>query len=127
LSEAELKVLAVRAAEYKLDVLCEVHDENELQRAVDAGCTLIGVNSRDLRTFKIDIGTAMRLAELIPTNALRVAESGIHSGADIARLRSAGYQTFLIGESLMKAKSPGEALLGLLAEAERESQTPIGK
>jgi indole-3-glycerol phosphate synthase len=65
------------------------------------------------------------LADSIPANALRVAESGIHSGADIARLRSAGYQAFLIGESLMKAESPGEALRTLLAEAQRESL--IGK
>jgi indole-3-glycerol phosphate synthase len=127
LSQAELKMLAGRAAEYELDVLCEVHDEDELQRAVDAGCALIGVNSRDLRTFKVDLETAFRLAESIPKEALRVAESGINSGQDIARLRSAGYQAFLIGESLMKAHSPGEALRGLLAEAERESRTPIRK
>jgi indole-3-glycerol phosphate synthase len=125
LSQPELETLAGRASEYELDVLCEVHDEEELQRAVGAGFTSIGVNNRDLRTFKVDLGAALRLAELIPANVLRVAESGIHSGADIARLRSARYQAFLIGESLMKAQSPGEALRGLLAEAERESQTPI--
>jgi indole-3-glycerol phosphate synthase len=127
LSQAELKMLAGRAADYNLDVLCEVHDEEELQHAVDAGCTLIGVNSRDLRTFKVDLDTAFRLAESIPKDALRVAESGIRSAADIARLRGAGYQAFLIGESLMKAHSPGEALRGLLAEVERESQTSIRK
>jgi indole-3-glycerol phosphate synthase len=127
LSQAELKMLAGRAAECKLDVLCEVHDEDELQRALDAGCTLIGVNSRDLRTFKVDLDTAFRLAKSIPKDAFGVAESGIHSAVDIARLRAAGYQAFLIGESLMKAHSPGEALRGLLAEAERESQTPIRK
>ena len=125
LSEAELKALAARAADYRLDVLCEVHDEEELQRAVDLGCTLIGVNSRDLRTFKVDLDTALRLAHSIPKNALCVAESGINSGADIARLRSAGYQAFLIGESLMKARSPGEALRSLLADAGRESHALI--
>jgi indole-3-glycerol phosphate synthase len=124
LSEVELKMLAGRAGEYTLDVLCEVHDEEELQRAVGAGCNLIGVNSRDLRTFRVDLETAFRLADVIPGNALRVAESGIHSGADIARLRATGYQAFLIGESLMKAKSPGDALKTLLAEAERESHAP---
>ncbi len=117
LSQPELKLLAGRAAEYTLDVLCEVHDEDELQRAIDAGCTLIGVNSRDLRTFKVDLEAAFRLADLIPKNVLRVAESGIRNGADIARLRAVGYQAFLIGESLMKAQSPGEALKEILAEA----------
>ena len=121
LSPEELELLAGRAREYGLDVLCEVHDEEELRRAEDAGCTLIGVNSRDLRTFKVDLQTAFRLADSIPKTALRVAESGINNGTDIARLRAAGYQAFLIGESLMKAKSPGEALKGLLAEALRES------
>jgi indole-3-glycerol phosphate synthase len=127
LSDAELKVLASRAANYQLDVLCEVHDEVELQRAVDAGCGVIGVNSRDLRTFKIDLETAFQIADLIPKNVLRVAESGINNGADIARLRSAGYQAFLIGESLMKAQSPGVALRVLMAEAERESHAPVRK
>jgi indole-3-glycerol phosphate synthase len=125
LSQAELKKLARTAGEYNLDVLCEVHDEAELQRAVDAGCNLIGVNNRDLKTFQVDLETSFRLAEMIPGSALPVAESGIHSGTDINRLRAAGYQAFLIGESLMKAKSPGEALRALLAEAERESQTLI--
>ncbi len=120
LSPEELKLLARRAAEYSLDVLCEVHDEEELRRALDAGCTLVGVNSRDLRTFKVDLETAFRLADSIPNNALLVAESGIQSGADVARLRAAGYRAFLIGESLMRAKSPGEALKALLAEAQRD-------
>jgi indole-3-glycerol phosphate synthase len=87
---------------------------------VDAGCDLIGVNNRNLRTFKVAPQTTLRLAELIPKNVVGVAESGIEKGIDVARLRSAGYQAFLIGESLMKAESPGEALRSLLAEAERE-------
>jgi len=125
LSQVELELLSRRAREYALDVLCEVHDEEELHRAADAGCDLIGVNSRDLRTFQVDLETVFRLAPLVPKNA--VAESGIHSGLDIARLRSVGYQAFLIGESLMKAKSPGDALRALLLEARRESQALITK
>jgi indole-3-glycerol phosphate synthase len=117
LSQTELSSLAQSARVHGLDVLCEVHDEDELHRALDAGCDLIGVNSRDLRTFKVDWATTHHLGNLIPKNILRVAESGIHTGADIARLRAAGYQAFLIGESLMKAESPGEALRTLLAEA----------
>ena len=91
-------------------MLCEAHNEEELRRALDAGSDLIGVNNRDLRTFKVDVNTALRLAEIIPNDVISVAESGIDSGADIARLRGAGYHAFLIGESLMKAESPGEAL-----------------
>jgi indole-3-glycerol phosphate synthase len=117
LSQAELISLAQAARGYDLDVLCEVHDEDELRRALNAGCDLIGVNSRDLRTFQVDLATAIRLADLIPKNVVRVAESGIKTGADVARLRVSGYQAFLIGESLMKAESPGEALKALLAEA----------
>src|SRR5450755_4568945 len=117
LSQKELTAFAGGARVHGLDVLCEVHDEAELQRAVDAGCDLIGVNSRDLRTFQVDLGTAFRLADLMPKSVVRVAESGIRNGADIAHLRAAGYHAFLIGEWLMKAKSPCEALGILLAES----------
>jgi indole-3-glycerol phosphate synthase len=118
LSQAELIALTTRARALELDVLCEAHDEEELRRALDAGCDLIGVNNRNLRTFTVDPRTTFRLAEMIPNNVLGVAESGIAKGADIARLRGAGYRAFLIGESLMKAESPGEALRTLLADAE---------
>ena len=117
LLQADLKSLAAKATEYELDVLCEVHDAAELHRAVDAGCGIIGVNNRDLKTFKVDLRTALSLAEKIPSDALAVAESGIESGADIARLRAAGYGAFLIGETLMRAPVPGEVLRGLVAGA----------
>lgn len=117
LQQRELTSLAQQARKLGLDVLCEVHDEAELQGALDAGCDLIGVNSRDLRTFKVDLATAFKLMEAMPKTVLAVAESGIHNGADIARLRAAGYGAFLIGESLMKEESPGDALKKLLAEA----------
>jgi indole-3-glycerol phosphate synthase len=113
LSDSELKALARGARERGLDALCEVHRKEELQHALDAGCDLIGVNSRDLRTFKVDLETAFRMAGSFPDNVVRVAESGIHSAADIARLRAAGYHAFLIGESLMRAERPGEALRDL--------------
>jgi indole-3-glycerol phosphate synthase len=124
LSETELIALAGHARAMKLDVLCEVHDAEELSRALNAGCDLIGVNSRDLRTFEIDLNTAFHLAERIPNNVVRVAESGIHTGQDIARLRAAGYEGFLVGESLMRALSPGEALCNLLKAAVAE-KVPI--
>jgi len=117
LDQKELVSLAEIARSHSLDVLCEAHDEPELQRALDAGCDLIGINSRNLRTFEVNLETAFRLAEKIPAACVRVAESGIQSGADVARLRSAGYEAFLIGEWLMKAEHPGEALAKLLEEA----------
>jgi indole-3-glycerol phosphate synthase len=124
LSQQELAGLVRGAQSRGLDVLCEVHDEEELRRAVDAGCDLIGVNTRDLRTFKVDAETAFRLAELLPKNVVKVAESGIRSGDDISRMRAAGYQAFLIGESLMRAERPGEALRELVAST--ESRVPSG-
>jgi indole-3-glycerol phosphate synthase len=125
LTNAELNRLAVGARLNGLDVLCEVHDETELQRAVDAGFDLIGVNTRDLRTFHVDAETAFRLAERLPKNVVKVAESGIRSGEDIARLRAAGYHAFLIGESLMRAERPGEALRELVAST--ELRVPSGR
>jgi indole-3-glycerol phosphate synthase len=117
LDQAELLTLARVARSHSLDVLCEAHDEDELQRALDAGCDLIGINSRNLRTFEVNLGTAFRLVEKLPATCVRVAESGIQSGSDIARLRSAGFEAFLIGESLMKEKRPSEALTKLMEEA----------
>jgi indole-3-glycerol phosphate synthase len=117
LPQSDLVALARKSRELGLDVLCEAHDQAELHRALDAGCDLIGVNSRDLRTFNVDLETAFRLARLIPQDVVSVAESGIHNGADIARLRAAGYKAFLIGESLMKTERPGEALRLLMQDA----------
>ena len=89
LQDTELAALAAKAAEYELDVLCEVHDAMELQRAVAAGCEIIGVNNRDLKTFKVDLATALRLAEKIPSLSLAVAESGIRARPT---LRACGLQ-----------------------------------
>lgn len=119
LSDSGLLNLRRAAHRLAIDVLCEVHNEQELRRAIDAGFDIIGVNNRDLGTFEVTIETSIRLNSAIPLSALRVAESGIDSGADIARLQSVGYQAFLIGESLMKQPSPGEALRKLLADASK--------
>jgi len=116
LSQKELVALFESARSHNLDALCEAHDERELQRALDAGCDLIGINSRNLRTFEVSLETAIGLAPKIPAGCLKVAESGIHNGADLARLKAAGYDAFLIGESLMKQASPGEALAKLMEE-----------
>jgi indole-3-glycerol phosphate synthase len=121
LSAEELRSLSKRARERGLDVLCEVHDSEELQLALDAGCDLIGVNSRDLKTFKVDLDVTFRLAEKFPPDVVRVAESGIRNIADIGRLRMAGYQAFLVGESLMRAEAPGSELMRMLG------QVPVGE
>jgi indole-3-glycerol phosphate synthase len=94
-----------------------VHDGAELQRALDAGCETIGVNNRDLHTFRVDLNTSLQLAELMPPGVVKVAESGIESGEDIARLREAGFDALLVGEFLMRAPHPGDALRALLAQA----------
>ncbi len=118
LSAEELKSLAAGARRYGLEVLCEVHDGEELQRALDAGFDLIGVNTRDLKTFKVDLETAFSLAARFPANVLRVAESGIHSAEDVARLRGAGYHAFLVGESLMRADVSGRGAAGVAGSTE---------
>jgi indole-3-glycerol phosphate synthase len=115
LDDAALRGLYKTAASLGLDTLCEVHDEAELDRALAAGCEIIGVNSRDLKTFQVHPDVPMRLAEKIPAHVLRVAESGLSSAVELRQLREAGYRAFLIGESLMRAESPGVALQELIA------------
>ena len=117
LEQAELARLFACARSLGLDALCEVHNQAQLAAALAAGCDLIGVNSRDLHTFHVDLETALRLAPAIPADVVKVAESGIHTPADLQRLRQAGYSAFLIGESLMRAPSPGQALRALLSSA----------
>ncbi len=123
LNDSELKQLYTRAGQLGLDVLCEVHDEKELARALNCGCQMIGVNSRDLRTFQVDSEIPFRLTPKIPAGVFRIAESGIQSGEDIRKLRADGYQAFLIGEVLMKADDPGQALRRLIAES---TAPPLG-
>lgn len=115
LEDAELKHLRGVAQSMELDVLCEVHDAEELERAKDLGCECVGVNSRDLKTFHVSLDRAVELAASLPKDAVRVAESGIGTRADMDRMRAAGYDAFLIGESLMRAERPGHALEDLLA------------
>lgn len=97
-----------------LDVLCEAHDHEEMKRAIDLGFDLIGINSRDLRTFSVHPERLLELAPEMPKNALMVAESGIRTAEDIARLRNVGYQAFLVGEALMRQPDPAAALALLL-------------
>jgi indole-3-glycerol phosphate synthase len=116
LEPSALVRLARRAAEHELDVLCEVHDGGELRRALDAGCRTIGVNNRNLHTFEVDLNTSLALASQMPDGIVKVAESGIETAEDILKLRAAGFEAFLIGETLMRAPRPGEALRQLLIQ-----------
>ena len=115
LTDAELRGLRDSARAMGLDVLCEVHDREELDRALSLDCECVGVNSRDLKTVEVSLDRACELAAMLPASAVRVAESGIHSAADMKRLRAAGYEAFLIGESLMRKDDPGVALKHLLS------------
>jgi indole-3-glycerol phosphate synthase len=119
LTDAELKTLRESARSFGLDVLCEVHDAEELERARALECECVGVNSRDLRTFEVSLERACELAAKLPEDAVKVAESGIHTVEDMRRLRGAGYEAFLIGESLMRQSHPGGALASLLRDAAR--------
>lgn len=118
LKDAELRHLAEVAAGFSLDVLVEVHTAEELDRVLQTlgagGASAIGVNNRNLKTFNVDLETSLALVERIPATTVRVAESGIATPADIARLRGAGFHAFLIGESLMRHPDPGAALAELL-------------
>lgn len=115
LTERQMRDFRELAERYRMAALVEVHDEEELKPAIASGARIIGVNNRDLHTFKVTLETSLRLAEMIPSGVVRVAESGIHSAADVQRLRAAGYQAFLVGEHLMKSGDPAGALRALLA------------
>lgn len=93
-----------------MSALVEAHDEEEIQKAVEAGARMIGVNNRDLKTFTVDIGNSERLRKLVPDNILFIAESGIKTNADINRLRKAKVNGVLIGETFMKAENKKEML-----------------
>jgi indole-3-glycerol phosphate synthase len=100
--------------DYGCDALVEVHDEAELQRAVDGGAQLIGVNNRDLRTFNVDLATSEHLAPLIPAGVVKVAESGIKNRQDVERLREAGFDALLVGESLLRQNDRAAAVAALV-------------
>ncbi len=114
LTDGKLRLLHDFASDLGLDVLVETHDRTEIDRAVQLGSKIIGVNSRDLRSFTVKTESLLALAQTLPPDVLRVAESGIRSAADIASLRSSGYQAFLVGEALMRQPEPAAALALLL-------------
>jgi indole-3-glycerol phosphate synthase len=110
LSQPELSALRQLANDLEMAALIEVHDEDELQRALDVDAKLVGVNQRDLRTFEVDSGRAERLAEAMPPGVVKVAESGIRDADDVARLTAAGYDAILVGEVLVTSPDPVQAV-----------------
>jgi indole-3-glycerol phosphate synthase len=105
-----LAPLVARAASLGLDALVEIHDEQELEQALLAGADLVGINNRDLHSFEVDLGVACRLAPRVPEGVVVVAESGIHTADDVARLEAAGCHAFLVGEALMREADVAAAL-----------------
>lgn len=115
LNDSEASDFERCAQDLEMDVLVEVHDERELDRALSLGSPLIGVNNRDLRTLRVDLSTTERLSRLVPNGRILVCESGIETPADIARIRRAGAACFLVGESLMRQPDVASATAVLLS------------
>jgi indole-3-glycerol phosphate synthase len=114
LSADEIRQFIEVLDEYGCDALVEVHDEEELARAINAGARVIGVNNRDLRTFHVDLATSERLVAWMPEESIKVAESGIRNASDVERLRSAGFHAFLVGESLLRQNDQAAAVRRLV-------------
>lgn len=121
LSDKLLAELIALGRELKMEPLVEVHTASELQRALSAGARILGVNNRDLKTLDVRVQTSFELIERIPDDCIAVSESGLRSHDDLQQLRSAGFDAFLIGESLMLAPDPGTALADLLGTAVRDA------
>jgi indole-3-glycerol phosphate synthase len=117
LNDEELATFMDLARQLELTALVEVHDEPELQRALDAGAEVVGVNQRDLHTFEVDHQRALKLGEMMPDGVVAVAESGIRDSSDVQRLSEAGYQAVLVGETLMRSGDRRAAVQELLGMA----------
>jgi indole-3-glycerol phosphate synthase len=125
LEDEELRRLYDSARDLQLDVLVEVHDLPEMERALDLGADLIGINNRNLKTFVTDLSTTEQLADEVPESVLLVSESGIRTPADARRALNAGANAILVGESLMRAGAPGEEIRAYLdLTPTRPSETP---
>ena len=110
LADEQMRELTQTANEVGVDVLVEVHNRDELERALELPTPLVGINNRDLHTFDTRLETTLNLLPLIPADRLVITESGIHTAADVAQMRAANVQSFLVGEAFMRAEEPGEKL-----------------
>ena len=117
LASGQMRTLENCAHELCMDVLVESHNGDELERALELKTELIGINNRDLRSFKTSLETTLLLASRVPPGRMIVTESGIKSPQDVARMRGQGIQAFLVGEALMRAENPGEGLRRLFFDA----------
>ena len=117
LSDGQLAELCGVAMEQGLDVLVEVHDIDELERAIQVPAPLLGINNRSLRSFEVSLETTLGLRNAVPRDRRLVTESGIHAAADVARMRAAGVEAFLVGEAFMREPDPGQALRSLFFPA----------
>jgi indole-3-glycerol phosphate synthase len=117
LDDRDLVALLAETSEAGLEALVEVHDATELDRAIGAGAQVVGVNNRNLKTLAVSLDVSLALVESIPDDVVAVSESGLRVGEDLARLVQAGFDGFLVGESLMSSGDPGGALARLLADA----------
>ena len=115
LDDGRLVQLANLAMDLGMDVLLEVHDIDELERALQVGAPLVGINNRDLRTFEVALDTTLSMRTAVPADRVLVTESGIHTIDDVARMRGAGVNAFLVGEAFMRADDPGAELARLFA------------
>ncbi|MEK6224163.1 MAG: indole-3-glycerol phosphate synthase TrpC, partial [Thermodesulfobacteriales bacterium] len=114
LDQTSLSELLELTHSLQMNAIVEVHDENELDRALEADARIIGINNRDLRTFDVDLNVSITLSKKVPGDKIVIAESGIGSIEDIDRLRGEGVHVFLIGETFMKAPDPGQKLKELI-------------
>lgn len=116
LSNQEIKAFSTLAKQLQLDVLVEIHNEAELDKSVHSTVDIIGVNNRNLKTFEVSIENSIRLSEKIPSDFVKISESGINDVGKVKELKKHGFEGFLIGEHFMKTENPGNALLNFISE-----------
>lgn len=116
LSNQEIKTFSALAKQLQLDVLVEIHNEAELDKSVHSTVDIIGVNNRNLKTFEVSIENSIRLSEKIPSDFVKISESGINDVGNVKELKKHGFEGFLIGEHFMKTENPGNALLNFISE-----------